>query len=163
MGSQHRPGADFGRPSRNFFRSGELHLVLLALLAEAPRHGYELMTALQERFGNAYRPSPGSVYPALSALQAEHLILAEDHGDRRVYRLSALGRAAMEDRRVALRAIEARTGARLIVDDAEQYIAALVQTVRAGIGNVGLKAVQKVLATPQEQIEALVDEARRTE
>ena len=66
--------------SRRFFRSGELHLVLLALLGSRPQHGYELLSELAARFGPAYQPSPGSVYPALSALEAEGLLLAEDDG-----------------------------------------------------------------------------------
>ena len=70
--------------SRRFFRSGELHLVLLALLAARPQHGYELLAELDSRFGPRYRASPGSVYPALSALEAERLVDVRDDGDRRV-------------------------------------------------------------------------------
>ncbi len=157
MTSHDQAGGDFGRPSRHFFRSGELHLVILALLAEAPRHGYELMTALQERFGGAYRPSPGSIYPALSALEAEDLVTTEDDGDRRMCRLSALGREALESRKSILHAIEVRTGVRLVGDDTERTISLLVQTVRAGIRAVGLEVVQELLAGPQKQIEEMLE------
>ena len=59
---------------KQFFMPGELPLVLLALIAGRPQGGYELMGELERRYGPAYRPSPGSVYPALSALRAEQLV-----------------------------------------------------------------------------------------
>jgi DNA-binding PadR family transcriptional regulator len=143
------------RKSKNFFRSGELHLVILALVAEVPRHGYELMTELQQRFGAAYRPSPGSVYPALNALQAEGLVLAQDDGDRRVYQLSPSGREALENRRVLLASIEARTGVRLADDGVDVLLAQLASTIRAGVQSVGLPAIREIVEDIQQHITAL--------
>src|SRR3954453_7266415 len=54
-----------------FFMPGELPLVILALLNVRPQGGYELLRELEQRYGPAYRPSPGSIYPALAALRAE--------------------------------------------------------------------------------------------
>src|SRR5687767_15181430 len=76
------------------FGHGELHLVLLALLSQRSMHGYELMGELARRI-RRYRPSPGSIYPAMQSLETEGLIVARDDGDRRVYELTADGRAAL--------------------------------------------------------------------
>src|SRR5205809_6489517 len=119
-----------GERSRRFFRSGELHLVLLALVGERPQHGYELMSELTARFGRAYRPSPGSIYPALAALEAEKLVVADDDGDRRVYRLSPVGARALEDRRAVLAEVEVRTGARFGSGSLEPTLAELAARVR---------------------------------
>jgi DNA-binding PadR family transcriptional regulator len=98
---------------RRFFGHGELPLVLLALLAERPMHGYDLMAELGRLFAPHYRPSPGSVYPAVEALDAEGLITPRDDGAPRVYRPTLLGEQALEERRDALAAVELRTGMRV--------------------------------------------------
>lgn len=98
---------------RRFFRHGELPLVLLALLLERPMHGYDLMAELGRLFAPHYRPSPGSVYPAVEALEAEGLIEARDVDGRRVYGLTPLGETAIQQRRDTLAALEVRTGTRL--------------------------------------------------
>jgi DNA-binding PadR family transcriptional regulator len=95
---------------RRFFGHGELPLVLLALLEDRPMNGYELMTELGRLFAPLYRPSPGSIYPALDALEAEGLIVPEEERDARVYALTSLGNEALEKRRHVLAAIEVRTG-----------------------------------------------------
>jgi DNA-binding PadR family transcriptional regulator len=95
---------------RRFFAHGELPLVLLALLEERPMHGYELMNELGRLFAPHYRPSPGSIYPALDALDAERLITPEDEGGTRVFDLTSSGQEALDKRRDALAAIELRTG-----------------------------------------------------
>ena len=97
-----------------FFQYGELPLVLLAVLATGPRHGYELMHQLGRLFGEGgYTPSAGSVYPAVSALEAEGLIDSAPNGARRIYRLTPEGEAALDDRRGLLAEIEIRTGVRI--------------------------------------------------
>lgn len=101
--------------SRRFFRHGELPLVLLALLAERPRHGYELMAELGRRFGPSYRASPGSIYPALDALESEGLIEQDraGGGSKTVYRNTREGDDALEGRGELLAELEIRTGVRL--------------------------------------------------
>lgn len=98
---------------RRFFRHGELPLVLLALLAERPLGAYDLMAELGRLFGPFYRPSPGSIYPAVDALQAEGLIRPALRGPRTTYQLTAPGRAALEKRRQTLAEFELRTGVRI--------------------------------------------------
>jgi DNA-binding PadR family transcriptional regulator len=96
-----------------FFRHGELPLVLLALVAERPRHGYEIMTELKRLFGPRYRPSPGSIYPAIDALEGEQLIDGAAAGDKIVYRITPQGREALLDRAEMLAALELRVGVRI--------------------------------------------------
>ena len=99
--------------SRRFFQHGELPLVLLALVAENPRHGYEIMDELTRLFGPRYRASPGSVYPAIEALQGEGLIEGSVRGERTVYRITPAGEAALEERAEQLAGLEYRVGVRL--------------------------------------------------
>ena len=62
---------------------GDVRAAILALLAEGPRNGYQIMSEVEERSGGAWRPSPGAVYPALQQLADEGLIEAEESGGRR--------------------------------------------------------------------------------
>jgi DNA-binding PadR family transcriptional regulator len=98
---------------RRFFRHGELHLVILAVLRDRPMHGYELMGELSRLFGPGYRPSAGSIYPAVENLRAEGLLSAHDEGGRRVLDLTPDGAEALDRRVEVLDALEVRTGVRL--------------------------------------------------
>lgn len=122
--------------SSRFFGHRELHLVLLALLARQPMHGYEIMGELGERFGPQYRPSAGSVYPAIEALGSEGLICAEEGSTPTTYALTDIGRAALVRRSGDLLKIERRTG--VVLGTNHEVEAALVRVaaiarVAAGI------------------------------
>ena len=97
----HRMGGLGGR----FFGPGEVRLALLALVAEQPRHGYELMKELEARSGGVYRASAGSVYPTLQQLEDEGLLTSETANGRRVYRATEAGRREVEDEDSAVRSI----------------------------------------------------------
>jgi len=86
-----------GRRSRR--RRGDVRTALLVLLAEEPRNGYGLMQEIEERSGGAWRPSPGSVYPALAQLEDEGLVRTEEREGRRVFTLTERGRAYVEEHR----------------------------------------------------------------
>lgn len=88
------------------FAHGQLRLYLLALLEAGPRHGYELITALSDRFGGTYRPSPGTVYPRLARLEEEGLVRRRDDGRKATYVLTDAGRAELAARRGDLAALE---------------------------------------------------------
>jgi DNA-binding PadR family transcriptional regulator len=75
---------------------GDVRAAILALLREGPRNGYQLMSEIEERTNGAWRPSPGAVYPALSALADEGLIIGEEAAGRRTFRLSDAGREYVE-------------------------------------------------------------------
>lgn len=147
-----------GGRARRFFRSGELHLVLLALLAQRPQHGYDLMAELDARFGPDYRPSPGSIYPALSALEAEGLVDATTEGDKNVFTVTAVGKQALGDRARLLAAVEARTGVRLAGDALEPALSRLVARVRAVASSVDAAEAETVLDDAGRRIEALARE-----
>lgn len=89
------------------FAHGRLRLYLLKLLDEAPRHGYEVIRLLEERFQGLYAPSAGTVYPRLAKLAAEGLVSHTTEGGRKVYSLTAAGRAELADRRGELAGLEA--------------------------------------------------------
>jgi DNA-binding PadR family transcriptional regulator len=80
---------------RRFFESGEVRLAILSLLAEGPKHGYQLMKELEERSGGLYRASAGSVYPTLQQLEDEELIAAGQQEGKRVFSLTDAGRAEL--------------------------------------------------------------------
>jgi DNA-binding PadR family transcriptional regulator len=86
---EHRgPGRGRGRGRRN---RGDVRAALLALLAERPMHGYEMIQELASRTGGIWRPSPGSVYPTLQMLEDEGLITSQGMGGRRQFTLTDQG------------------------------------------------------------------------
>lgn len=87
-------GPGFRRGPR--VRRGDVRAATLALLAEQPYNGYQIISEIMERSAGVWRPSPGSVYPALAQLESEGLIVAEGRGGRRVYRLTEAGQAYVE-------------------------------------------------------------------
>jgi DNA-binding PadR family transcriptional regulator len=141
--------------SRRFFRHGELPLVVVALLADRPMHGYELMSELSRLFGPRYRPSPGSVYPALEALEVEGLVEGETDAGRTTFRATEAGTEALAMRADDLAALELRTGAR--VRSAESLDAVLTR-FKARLaplsGRVDADSVAPVLDRAAEEIES---------
>ena len=88
-----------GRRSRRMFESGELRLVLLKLIADEPRHGYDLIRAIEEMTGGEYAPSPGIVYPTLTLLQdMGHIEEAPGKGPRKPFQATEEGRKELEER-----------------------------------------------------------------
>jgi DNA-binding PadR family transcriptional regulator len=88
-----------GRRSRRMFESGELRLVLLKLIADEPRHGYDLIRAIEDLTGGEYAPSPGVVYPTLTLLQDMGLVEeAAVEGPRKPFQVTEEGRAHLEEK-----------------------------------------------------------------
>ena len=93
-GARGRPG---GRPGR-VFEQGDLKYVILRLLEEKPRHGYEIIKELEDRFAGAYSPSPGTVYPTLTMLEdIGYARVTPDEGGRKVYAITEAGRAYLAE------------------------------------------------------------------
>jgi DNA-binding PadR family transcriptional regulator len=90
---------DAGIPGGRRFSSADLQLVLLALLAERPSHGYELIRALEEKSNGFYIPSPGVIYPALTYLEEIGHTAVEQDGHRKLYRLTPEGRQHLDANR----------------------------------------------------------------
>ena len=85
-----------GMPGGRKFSSADLQIVLLALLEQEPAHGYQLIRALDERSNGFYAPSPGVIYPALTYLDEIGYAAAEADGNRKLYRITADGKAHLE-------------------------------------------------------------------
>lgn len=93
------------------FDYGEIRLLVLALIAEQPRHGYELIKAIEERFGGSYVPSPGVIYPTLSWLDDMGLVAVQpEGGNRKSYSITPEGEAHLAENRAAADALLARAG-----------------------------------------------------
>jgi DNA-binding PadR family transcriptional regulator len=106
-------GRGRGRGRRRMFESGELRLVLLKLIADQPRHGYDLIRAIEELTQGSYAPSPGVIYPTLTMLQDMGLIQeAAAEGTRKAFAVTPEGSAHLEERSEEVEALfERLTGA----------------------------------------------------
>ncbi len=93
------PGGGEGRGrARRKFDGGELRLILLALISDTPRHGYDLIREIEERTGGAYAPSPGVVYPTLNMLSDQALIEEQaSEGAKKLFAITEAGRAHLEE------------------------------------------------------------------
>ncbi len=124
-------------------KRGDVRAAALALLAEGPMNGYQIIQAISERSDGVWRPSPGSVYPALQQLEDEGLIRAEaDDGGRRAYQLTDEGRAYAEAHPDELRAPwDVFAGA----------VGDTTREMRSLIGQVAMAAYQVISAGTESQ------------
>lgn len=113
------------------FGHGRLRLYLLKLLDESPRHGYEIISLLRDRFLGVYSPSPGTIYPRLARLEEEGLVTHTEEGGRKVYSLTDKGREELRARESDLDDLE-----REITDSVRDIARAVKQDVRATIGSL---------------------------
>ncbi|MFB7587433.1 helix-turn-helix transcriptional regulator [Streptomyces sp. NPDC056169] len=113
------------------FAHGRLRLYLLKLLDEAPRHGYEVIRLLEERFEGLYAPSAGTVYPRLAKLELEGLVTHASEGGRKVYSITDAGRAELAGRGAELTDLE-----REIRDSVSELAAEIRDDVRGAAGRV---------------------------
>jgi DNA-binding PadR family transcriptional regulator len=142
-------GPWFGEPGRRGMRGprakrGDVRAAALALLAEEPMNGYQIIQAIGERSDGVWRPSPGSVYPALQQLEDEGLIRAEaGDGGRRAYRLTDEGRSYVEAHPDEVRAPW---------DVVAGSVGDTALEMRSLIGQVGMAAFQVVSAGTEGQV-----------
>jgi len=144
------PGAQRAKAGR-----GDVRAAILALLREGPRTGYQIMAEIEERSGGAWRPSPGAVYPALSQLADEGLIVGEESDGRRTFSLSEAGRDYVERNPGSARGAWESTAQQ----EAWQLPALFAEAARLGGG-----IVQVAHAGTPEQVQAaerLLEQTRR--
>jgi DNA-binding PadR family transcriptional regulator len=92
-----------------FFAHGDLRLVILHLIAEKPRHGYEIIKAIEEQVGGTYSPSPGVIYPTLTLLEElGHVTVSPGEGAKKLHTITPEGRAYLDAYRPAVEALLAR-------------------------------------------------------
>ena len=117
------------------FAHGALRLYILALLETGPKYGYELIKALNERFGGTYSPSAGTIYPRLGKLEEEGLVATESAGRRTNYHITAAGLAELNSRRDDLAGVEKDISAsvRCLADDLREDIRSNMRGLRADL------------------------------
>ena len=154
-----------GRGGRSrLFASGELRLVVLALVGEQPRHGYELIKAIEELAGGAYAPSPGVVYPTLNLLTDEGLIAEQagaGAGARKAYEVTEAGRTELDARTEELERLLARLKA--MGDEGERHNS---PPLKRAIGNLFAAVRNRTIEAGFDrdtihQIADILDEAAR--
>lgn len=134
------------------FAHGHLRLYLLNLLADEPMHGYELILALEERFGGTYTPSAGTIYPRLAKLEEEGLVTKSADGRKTVYEITDAGRAELSARQHELDEIES---------DVTASVRRLADEVRSSV-NEAMKSLRADLAAAAREARAEARSAGRT-
>ena len=157
-------GEGFGERGgrRRMFDSGELRLVLLKLISDQPRHGYDLIRAIEEMTGGAYAPSPGVVYPTLTMLEdMGHIDEQKSEGARKAFAITAEGAAHLESNKAEVDAILARLAS--LAAELEKFDGV---TVRRAMLNLRMAIRGRLMqegadkATMRE-VTAILDEAAR--
>lgn len=104
-----RHGRGFGGDRERLFDSGELRLVILALVAEKPSYGYEIIKAIEERLSGGYAPSPGVVYPTLTLLEEEgYATVSTAEGSKKLYTVTEQGTEYLKTHKATIQAIFGR-------------------------------------------------------
>jgi DNA-binding PadR family transcriptional regulator len=141
------PGFAFWTSAGRFFGPGEVRLAVLSLLADGPRHGYELMKLLAERSGGVYRASAGTIYPTLQQLEDEGLVSAEARDGKRIYQITEEGGRELKREEETVRRIWRRArmwqdwravfdpDAAEIVRPAERVVKAALRAMAGGYGS----------------------------
>ena len=109
------------------FSHGRLRLYLLKLLEQGPKHGYELIRLLENRFYGLYAPSAGTIYPRLARMEADRLITHTATGGRKIYEITDAGRAELAARGDELTKLETE------IHDSVADLAALAEEVEEGV------------------------------
>jgi DNA-binding PadR family transcriptional regulator len=149
-----------GRTRRRMFDSAELRLVLLKLIADQPRHGYELIRAVEELTGGSYVPSPGVVYPTLTMLdEMGHIEEARSEGPRKPFAATAQGIAHLAERKAEVDALFAR-----LAELGRERARTDAAPVRRALGNLRMVLMHRlerddVPTKTLHEVAAILDEA----
>ena len=147
------PGSFFGHGPRA--NRGDVRAAVLALLAEAPMHGYQIIREIGERSGGIWTPSPGSVYPTLQHLEDEDLVTRDTADGKKVFSLTDAGREAND----------ARPGSRAPGEDVGDDVDGTLIELRDGVGQVAAAVRQIARGGTPSQVSAakkVLAEARRS-
>jgi len=152
---------------------GDLKLFLLYLLSEGARHGYQLLKDIERKTGGAYRPSPGSLYPNLQALEEAGLVKAEEDEGRKVYYLTKYGQGILrhKHRRIkeVVRRVEhaqatpaerrrSRALAAELEEDLQEFVSAVLRRVRhIGLDPQALRRIRRSLEAARAEVMATLD------
>ncbi|HWF77768.1 MAG TPA: PadR family transcriptional regulator [Caulobacteraceae bacterium] len=163
-GRHHGIGGRMGRRAHRVFDQGDLRFVMLKLISEQPRHGYEIIKAIEEKVGGAYSPSPGVIYPTLTLLEELGYVTVEAaEGGKKLYRITEAGDAALEEKKAVVDGIFRR-----MADLNERFEGPSPRIARA-MQNLGAAIGLRMRTGPvdADQLDALIaaidDAARKVE
>jgi len=150
------------------FEAGDMKLVILRLLKEKPRHGYEIIKALEERMWGCYSPSPGAVYPTLQLLEDQGFVRGVETDGRKVYHITPEGERFLEENRGTLDDIferlrdTVRDYAGGAMGDLNSAFAHLAKTTykrawRGGPGHPAIKRITEILNRAAAEVEQTWD------
>ena len=147
------------------FRHGSLRLYLLRLLDEEPRHGYEVIRLLRDRFMGVYSPSPGTIYPRLARLEEEGLVTHDEVDGRKVYRITEAGREELRSRSDELDELEEELSASVsdIVREVREDVRQTVRSLREELtwaARESRRVGRDMAADVREQARQARDDAR---
>ncbi|HQT85756.1 MULTISPECIES: PadR family transcriptional regulator [Acidiphilium] len=158
-GRGHGHGRFRGGRLRRLLEHGDLRLLVLHLIAEKPRHGYEIIKAIEDLAGGAYAPSPGVVYPTLAMLEDLGQVTGTTEGSRKSFTLTAEGTEALTANRKAVDTILERIGQEQAHEPALPVIRAMENLKTALRLKRGSGAISPAVA---REIAALIDQAARS-
>ena len=161
FGPRHRHGR-WGR----WFEPGEMRLVVLRLIREKPRHGYEVIKALEERMGGCYTPSAGSVYPTLQLLEDQGYVRIVEEGGKKIYHITPEGESFLDENKDLLDEIGDRVREAIhgvaggAMGDVNMAFAKLAKRAfrdawRSGPDSERTKKIAEILSRALEDIEKL--------
>ncbi|WP_372236862.1 PadR family transcriptional regulator [Sphingopyxis sp. KK2] len=155
-----RDGEDGGRSRRRMFDSGELPLVLLRLIADEPRHGYDLIRRIEELTGGAYAPSPGVIYPTLTLLDDMGQIAAQQSdGAKKLFAITPEGQAELDANADLVAALIARLAA--VGEERQRTDGGSVRRAMGNLRNVLVNRLgdRDIDEATLHEVVALIDEA----
>lgn len=160
-----RDGDDMMRAGRRMLAQGDLRLLALALIAEQPRHGYEIIKVLEDKTGGWYAPSPGIVYPTLTYLEETGSVTAQADGSKKLYTITDEGRALLEQNRAFVDAVLERLAAvgeradhmrrRAGRDDENRDGPRVSRLVRAALEDLRELAAERIAAEPEAEVRVI--------
>jgi DNA-binding PadR family transcriptional regulator len=165
-GHHRHPGHPRRGRGRDRAQRGDVRTAALLLLADQPMHGYQLMQAIAERTGGAWRPSPGAIYPTLNQLQDEGLVDTTSEGGRKLATLTDAGRSYLAEQGDSLAdpftAITAQgSGKNDLRTPMEELGSAVRQIARSG-SEAQVLAARKVLAEARRSLYLILAEDPQT-
>ena len=164
-------GHGLGRPEREHgggrARRGETRYVLLDALSSGPKHGYEIVKALEERSAGQYIPSPGTVYPTMQYLQDEGYVTAIQDGDRRVFQLADAGKVELEAHAAEVEGFWARFQVKGVAQASQHEVAfleeelqSLNRTIWSGLGDAIERGDQQMIQRVRQAVESCRNDVR---
>ena len=155
------------RRGRRLFERGDLKYVVLDLLAEQPRHGYDIIRVLEDRFEGLYSPSPGSVYPTLEMLADMGFVDAHERDGKRIFAITTEGRDFLVEHGSVLEDVRHRIGSwpsasgREELGEVGQELRKLRQLLGKGRAHMSvdrLRRVREILARTRSEVDAVLKE-----